>query len=51
MKYVSPITYHSKDMANVQVFKSWSNLKVKVRGSKILVAIERSHHKEHAYEI
>jgi hypothetical protein len=23
MKYESPITYHSKDMTNVKVFKKW----------------------------
>jgi hypothetical protein len=23
MKYESPITYHSKDMANVKVFEKW----------------------------
>jgi hypothetical protein len=26
MKYESPITYHSKDMANVKVFEKWVNL-------------------------
>jgi hypothetical protein len=25
-KYKSPITYHSKDMANVKVFKKWVKL-------------------------
>jgi hypothetical protein len=42
MKCESPITYHSKDMTNVKVFESGSNLKVKVSRSKILVPIERS---------
>jgi hypothetical protein len=27
MKYGSPITFHSKDMANVKVFKKWVKLK------------------------
>jgi hypothetical protein len=31
MKYESPITYHSKDMANVKVFEKW----VKPQGQKI----------------
>jgi hypothetical protein len=26
MKYESPITCHSKDMANVKVFEKWVNL-------------------------
>jgi hypothetical protein len=26
MKYESPITYHSKDTANVKVFENWVNL-------------------------
>ena len=26
MKYESPITYHSKDMANVKVFEKWVKL-------------------------
>jgi hypothetical protein len=30
MKYDSPITYHSKDMANVKVFEKW----VKRQGHK-----------------
>jgi hypothetical protein len=51
MKYESPITYHSKDMANGKVLKSGSNFKVKVTRSKILVPVERSCHKEHTYEI
>ena len=32
-------------------FKSRSNFKVKVTGSKILVSMERSYHKECTYEI
>jgi hypothetical protein len=31
MKYESPITYHSKDMANVKVFEKW----VKLQGHKV----------------
>jgi hypothetical protein len=31
MKYESPITYHSKDMANVKVYKKW----VKVQGQEV----------------
>jgi hypothetical protein len=34
MKYESPITYHSKDMANVKDLKSRSNFKVKVGAHK-----------------
>jgi hypothetical protein len=30
MKYKSPITYHSKDMAKVKILKSGLNFKVKV---------------------
>jgi hypothetical protein len=30
MEYKSPITYHSKDIADVKVFKNGSNFKVKV---------------------
>jgi hypothetical protein len=41
MKYESLITCHSKDMANVKVFESGSNFKVKVTRSKMLVPIER----------
>jgi hypothetical protein len=38
MKYESPITYHSKDMANVKVFEKWVKLqgqshKVKTYGT------------------
>jgi hypothetical protein len=60
MKYKSPITYHSKDMANVTIQKIWpmlkflksgSNFKVKVTRSKNLVSIERFCHKKHTYEI
>jgi hypothetical protein len=31
MKYESPITCHSKDMANVKVFEKW----VKLQGLKV----------------
>jgi hypothetical protein len=54
MKYKSPITYRSKDMAKVKdkVLKFWkSGSNFKVTRSKIIVPIERSCHKEHAYEI
>jgi hypothetical protein len=42
MKYESPITYHSKDMANVKVFGKWVKLqgqghKVKTFGTNIKV--------------
>jgi hypothetical protein len=26
MEYINPITYHSKDMANVKVFEKWVKL-------------------------
>jgi hypothetical protein len=53
MKYESPIPYHSKDMANVEVFKKWVKLHGqghidKVKNSGI---VERSYHSEHTYEI
>jgi hypothetical protein len=51
MKYKSPITFHSKDMAKVKVFKMWVNFKVKVTRSKIMVPLESSCDKEHTYEI
>jgi regulation of enolase protein 1 (concanavalin A-like superfamily) len=51
MNYESPITCHSKDIANVKVLKSGSNFKVKVTMSKTLVLIEMSFYKEHTYEI
>jgi hypothetical protein len=49
MKYESPITCHSKDMANIKVLEKW----VKLQGHMviILVPIERSCHKEHTYEM
>jgi hypothetical protein len=31
MKYENPITFHSKDMANVKVFEKW----VKLQGQKL----------------
>jgi hypothetical protein len=49
MKYEIPITYHSKDMANLKFLKSRSNFKV--RRSKLLLTIERSCHKKYTYEI
>jgi hypothetical protein len=48
---LSPITYHSKHMAKVEVFKIGSNFEVKVTRSKIMVPLESSYHKEHTYEI
>jgi hypothetical protein len=33
MKYESPITYHSKDMAKVKVFKKW--VKLQGQGHKV----------------
>jgi hypothetical protein len=33
MKYRSPITYHSKDMAKVKVFKKW--IKLQGQGHKV----------------
>ena len=33
MKYKSPITYHSKDMAKVKVFKKW--VKLQGQGHKV----------------
>jgi hypothetical protein len=44
MKYKSPITYHSNDMANLIFLKSGSNFKVKVTRSKIMVLLESSCH-------
>ena len=46
VKYESPITCHSKVMANVKFLKSRSNFKVKVRRSKIMVPVENACHKE-----
>ena len=51
MKYESPITYHSKDMANVKVFEKWVKLQGQSHKVKKLVPIERSCHKEHTYEV
>jgi hypothetical protein len=33
MKYESPITYHSKDMANVKAFEKW--VKLQGQGHKV----------------
>jgi hypothetical protein len=49
MKYKSPITYHSKDMANVKVFEKW--IKHQGQKVKILIPIERSCQKVHTNEI
>jgi hypothetical protein len=49
--YEIPITYHSKDMANVEVFEKWVNLRGQGHRVKNLVPIERFCHKEHTYEI
>jgi hypothetical protein len=51
MKYESPITCHSKDMANVKVYEKWAKLQGQGHKVKILVLIERSCHKEHTNEI
>jgi hypothetical protein len=52
MKCKIPITYQSKDMANVKgfFFKKRSNFKVKVTRSKTMIPIEWSFHKEHTYQ-
>jgi hypothetical protein len=34
MKYKSPITYHSKDMAKVKIFKKW--VKLQGQGHKVI---------------
>jgi hypothetical protein len=47
MKYESPITCHSKDMANVKVFEKW----VKLQGQSHMVKKLVSCHKEHTDEI
>jgi hypothetical protein len=52
MKYKSPLTYHSKDMANVGVFlKVGQTSKSRVQGQKLMVPLESSCHKEYTYEI
>jgi hypothetical protein len=51
MKYGNPITFNSKDMANLRILKSRSKFKVKVRRFKINVPVEMHCHKEHTYEI
>jgi hypothetical protein len=48
-KYKSPITYHSKDMATVKVFKK--GVKLQGQGQKIMVPLENPCHKEHTDEI
>jgi hypothetical protein len=47
MKYKGPITYHSKDMTKVKVFKKW----VKLQGQGHKVKKCGSNRKEHTYEI
>jgi hypothetical protein len=42
MKYKSPITYHSKDMAKVKDFEKWVKLQGQGHKVKKLVPIERS---------
>ena len=53
VKYLIPITYHSKTIAKVKVFEKYrrSNFKVKVTRSKVKVSNENSHHKESTCEI
>jgi hypothetical protein len=51
MKYESPITYHSKYMANVKVFEKWVKLQGQGHKVKNFGTIERSCHKKHTYEI
>jgi hypothetical protein len=50
MKYEIPITCHSKDMANVKIFKKWVKLP-RSQSKKKLMPIERSCHKEQKDEI
>jgi hypothetical protein len=50
MKYKSPITYHSKDMANVKVYGKWVKLqgqghKVKNYGTMKVLVIKNTHMK------
>ena len=47
MLYESPTSSGQEVMANVKVFKSRSNFKVKATRSKILVPNKRSCHKEY----
>ena len=52
MKYESPTSSGEELMAKVKVlFESRSNFKVKVTGSKSLVPMESSFHKEYTCEI
>jgi NifU-like protein involved in Fe-S cluster formation len=46
MKYESPITCHSKDMANVKVFEKWVNLQGQGHKVNTLVPLERSCHRD-----
>ena len=51
MKYESPTSSGKEAMAKVKVFfKSWSNFKVKVTRSKMLVPMEKSCKKEYTCE-
>jgi hypothetical protein len=50
MKHKSPITYHSKDMANVKIFGKWVKLqgqghKVKNYGTMKVLVIKNTHMK------
>jgi hypothetical protein len=49
--YEIPIIYHSKDMANVEVFEKWVKLQGQGHRVKNLVPTERFCHKEHTNEI
>ena len=55
VKYKSYMLRYSKVIAQIKVFvarsKRRSNIKVKVTGSKILIPMERSYHKEYTCEI
>jgi hypothetical protein len=51
MKYESPITCHSKDMAHVKVFVKWVKLQGQDHKVKNYGTLESSCHKEHTYEI
>jgi hypothetical protein len=51
MKYESPITRHSKDMANVKVFEKWVKLQGQDQKVKYYGTIRSSCHKKHSYDI
>jgi hypothetical protein len=51
MKYESPITCHSKDIASVKDFEKRAKLQGQGHKVKNLLPIERSCHRKHTYEI